>query len=54
MSHALRNIEFFSDAHGGVMISDEYGVRTYQLEEKAITDEMFAIIEEWYRKHSRH
>ena len=48
MSHALRNIEFFSDAHGGVMISDENGIRTYQLEERETTDEMFAIIEEWY------
>lgn len=48
MPHALRNIEFFSDAHGGVMISDENGIRTYQTKERTITDEIFAITGEWY------
>lgn len=44
----LRNIEFFGDANGGVMISDDQGVRHYLQEEKGITDEMFGIIEENY------
>lgn len=47
---SFRNIEFFGDALGGVMIRDEQGVRTYTTSERALTSELFRMIEEEYPK----
>ena len=46
----LRNIEFFNDPDGGVMIRDYEGVRTYQPEDKELTGALFARIESEYPK----
>ena len=34
----IRNIEFFNDPEGGVMVRDTEGVHTYQPEDKMLTD----------------
>lgn len=44
----LRNIEFFNDPEGGVMIRDDEGVHTYQPEDKELTSVLFARIESEY------
>lgn len=44
----LRNIEFFTDPHGVVMIADEAGVRSLQLEDVAIVSQLFVRIEDEY------
>lgn len=46
----LRNIEFFNDPEGGVMIRDDEGVHTYQPEDKELTSVLFARIESEYPK----
>ncbi|WP_297851782.1 helix-turn-helix transcriptional regulator [uncultured Alistipes sp.] len=46
----LRNIEFFNDPEGGVMIRDNEGVRTYQPEDKELTRALFTRIEIEYPK----
>lgn len=46
----LRNIEFFNDPEGGVMIRDDEGVHTYQPEDKELTSSLFARIESDYPK----
>ena len=44
----LRNIEFFTDPYGNVMISDAQGVRTYREEDMQLTAELFTRIEDEY------
>lgn len=46
----LRNIEFFNDPEGGVMVRDAEGVHSYRLEDKAMTGALFARIEAEYPK----
>ena len=46
----LRNIEFFNDPEGGVMVRDAEGVHSYRLEDKAMTGALFARIETEYPK----
>lgn len=46
----LRNIEFFNDPEGGVMVRDAKGVHTYQPEDKALTSALFIRIEAEYPK----
>lgn len=44
----LANIEFFTDPHGNVMVSDESGVRTYRQEDARLTSQLFERIEDEY------
>lgn len=44
----FNNIEFYTDPHGRVMIADAEGVRSYRQEDCALTDYLFARIEEEY------
>lgn len=44
----LRNIEFFADPFGNVMVSDVNGVRTYAIEDKELTSALFLQIEDEY------
>lgn len=46
----LRNIEFFNDPAGGVMVRDNEGVHTYRLEDREFTAALFARIEAEYPK----
>ena len=46
----LRNIEFFNDPEGGVMVRDTEGVHTYQPEDKMLTGALFTRIETEYPK----
>ncbi len=48
MTPEFSNIEFFSDAQGGVMLRDDNGVRTFREEETELTAWLFRIIEEDY------
>lgn len=41
----IRNIEFFNDPEGGVMVRDTEGVHTYQPEDKMLTGALFTRIE---------
>ena len=44
----LRNIEFFTDPYGNVMVADANGVRTYELEDAEFTSALFLQIEDEY------
>lgn len=46
----IRNIEFFNDPEGGVMVRDTEGVHTYQPEDKMLTGALFTRIETEYPK----
>ena len=46
----LRNIEFFNDPEGGVMVRDADGVHTYRPEDKVLTSALFTRIEAEYPK----
>lgn len=46
----IRNIEFFNDPEGGVMVRDTEGVHTYQPEDKMLTGVLFTRIETEYPK----
>lgn len=46
----LRNIEFFNDPEGKVMIRNDKGVHTYRPEDKELTSALFARIENEYPK----
>lgn len=45
---AYRNIEFFTDPQGRVMIADDRGVRTFDEEEKELVADLFSRIESDY------
>ena len=45
---AYRNIEFFTDPQGRVMIADDRGMRTFDEDEKGLISELFARIEDDY------
>ena len=44
----IRNIEFFTDPYGNVMVSDANGVRSYTAEDNELTSALFIRIEEEY------
>uniref|UniRef100_UPI004055ED6B helix-turn-helix domain-containing protein n=1 Tax=Alistipes sp. TaxID=1872444 RepID=UPI004055ED6B len=48
MNDTLRNIEFFVAPDGQVMVSDAEGLRSYTMEERALTSVLFERIETEY------
>lgn len=44
----LNGIEFFTDPHGRVMVANEQGVRSYELEDTELTAQLFVRIEDEY------
>lgn len=44
----LNNIEFFTDPHGKVMISDQNGIHSYEIEDREFTSALFLRIEDEY------
>ena len=44
----LRNIEFFTDPHGNVMVSDADGIRSFKQEDVELTSVLFVRIEDEY------
>lgn len=48
MSEVLKNIEFFVAPDGRVMVADGAGIRSYEMEERALTSALFERIEMEY------
>lgn len=44
----LQNIEFFNDPHGRVMVADEQGVHSFEVEDTELISLLFARIEDEY------